>query len=343
MISERRVPSCPLPPVSPLLVVLLGCMLLLPFAAQAAPNPHELLDAGRADEALRLLTPQAVGNDAVALNYLCRVFYSLGDWDNAVQNCERAAQLDRQNAIFQLWLGRSYGEKASVSNLLVAYPLARKTVAAFIKAHSLDRHNMAIARDLAEYYASAPFIVGGGSDKALALAAEIAPEYPADAAWVRAMVANNQGHYEQAEHEYNEAIRLDHESAGTYLDLARFFRGRKSWDRFQQTVERAIQSPRIQPSDHYDAAEVLLNAQRNLPWPLNRCVPISRVSAPTNQPRSFALTFCSARSCSKTEMSARLPSNSGLRLFWPVLIALQRSLSAAWKDARAAQRATTEP
>ncbi len=265
MISERRVPSCPLPPVSPLLVVLLGCMLLLPFAAQAAPNPHELLDAGRADDALRLLTPQAVGNDAVALNYLCRVFYSLGDWDNAVQNCERAAQLDRHNAIFQLWLGRSYGEKASVSNLLVAYPLARKTVAAFIKAHSLDRHNIAIARDLAEYYASAPFIVGGGSDKALALAAEIAPEYPADAAWVRAMVANNQGHYEQAEHEYNEAIRLDHESAGTYLDLARFFRGRKSWDRFQQSVERAIQSPRIQPSDHYDAAEVLLNAQRNLP------------------------------------------------------------------------------
>ncbi len=266
MIGERPAPSCPFPPISrPLLLLLLGCMLLLPFAAQAAPNPHELLDAGRADEALRLLTPQAVGNDASALNYRCRVFYSLGDWDNAVQNCERAAQLDRHNAVFQLWLGRSYGEKANASNLILAYPLARKTVAAFITAHSLDPHSAAIARDLAEYYASAPFIVGGGSDKALALAAEIAPEHPADAAWVRAMVANNQGHYEQAEHEYNEAIRLDHDSASTCLDLAHFLRGRKSWERFQQTVERAIQSARIQPTDHYDVAELLLNAGRNLP------------------------------------------------------------------------------
>lgn len=266
MIRKRRVPSCLLPPVSrPLLGLLLGCVLLLPFAARAAASPHELLDAGRADEALRMLTPQAAGNDAEAFNYLCRVFYSLGDWDNAVQNCERATQLEPRNAAFQLWLGRSYGEKANVASLLIAYPLARKTVAAFIAARSLDRHSVAIARDLAEYYASAPFIVGGGSDKALALAAEIAPELPADAAWVRAMVASNQGHYEQAEHEYNEAIRLDHESASTYLDLARFLRGRKRWELFQQTVERAIQSTRIKPIDNYDVAELLLNTKRDLP------------------------------------------------------------------------------
>ena len=60
---------------------------------------------------------------------------------------------------------------------------------------------------------SAPVIVGGGSDKALALAAELAPEHPADAAWVRAMVDSNAGHYEEAEHEYTEDIRLDHDSA----------------------------------------------------------------------------------------------------------------------------------
>ncbi len=263
--SERPVSSCLLPPVSrPLLGLLLGCMLLLPFAAHAA-GPHELLAAGRVDDALRVLTPQAEGSDAVAFNYRCRVFYALGDWDNAVQNCERAAQLDPGNAVFQLWLGRSYGEKANASSLLVAYPLARKTVAAFIVAHSLDRHSVAIARDLAEYYASAPFIVGGGSDKALAVASELAPEHPADAAWIRAMVASNQGHYEQAEHEYNEVIRLNHESAGAYLDLARYLRGRKSWELFQQTVERAIQSTSIQPTDHYDAAELLLNTKRNLP------------------------------------------------------------------------------
>jgi tetratricopeptide (TPR) repeat protein len=182
-----------------------------------------------------------------------------------VRNCDRAAQLDPRNAGFQLWLGRSYGEKASVASPLSAYALARKSVAAFTAARTLDRQSMDIARDLAEYYSEAPSIVGGGSDKALALAAELATEHPSDAAWVRALVATHGGEYEQAEREYNEAIRLDHNSASSYLELARYLRGRKLWDRFQQAVERALKSPRIRPADRYDAAELLLKTNRDLP------------------------------------------------------------------------------
>jgi tetratricopeptide (TPR) repeat protein len=244
--------------------VLLGCLLLLPSPSAAAVSPGELLDAGRADDVIRLLTPKATGNHAEAFNYLCRAYYSLGDWDNALQNCERAAQLEPGNAAFQLWLGRSYGQKANSANALSAYSLARKCVAAFISAHALDRQNPAIARDLAEYYAAAPVIVGGGGDKALALAAELAPGHPADAAWIRATVATHSGHPELAEREYNNAILLDHGSASAYLDLARFLRGRKSWDSFQQNVERAIGSARIRPTDHYDAAELLLATNRDL-------------------------------------------------------------------------------
>ena len=249
--------------------ILLGCLaplLLLPSTAHAATvSPRELLDSGRADEALRLLTPQATGNNAAAFNYLGRVYFSLGDWDSAVRNCERATQLAPGNAEFQLWLGRSYGEKANVAAALYAYALARKTVAAFEAGHAMDRHNLAITRDLAEYYATAPPIVGGGGAKALSLAAEIAPEYPSTAAWIRAMVASKQGEFEQAEREYNESIRLDHDSATTYLELARYLRGRKSWERFQQYVENALQSQRIRPVDRYDAAEMLLRTDRDLP------------------------------------------------------------------------------
>jgi tetratricopeptide (TPR) repeat protein len=236
----------------------------LPAAGAGAFDPTELLNAGHADEAIRLLTPQATGNNAAAFNYLGRVYFALEDWDNAVRNCERAVQLEPRNAMYQLWLGRSYGEKANVSNLIAAFPLARKTVAAFAAAHALDGQNMAIVHDLAEYYSEAPLIVGGGIKKAFDLAAELAHEHPTDAAWVRARAAANAGHYEEAEREYTEAIRLDHDSATTYLDLAHFLRGRKSWDRFQQTVERAMQSAQIHPADRYDAAELLLRTDRNL-------------------------------------------------------------------------------
>jgi tetratricopeptide (TPR) repeat protein len=247
-------------------LLLIGCVLLLPSVSWAAnASPRELLDGGRIDEALRLLTPQASGTNAAAFNYLGRAYYALADWDNAVRSCERAAQLDGTNAEFQLWLGRSYGEKANSAAALSAYSLARKTVAAFETAHALDRKNLPIARDLAEYYSTAPSIVGGGSDKALALAAEIATEHPSDAAWVRAMVASHAGDHEAAEREYNESIRIDHNSAATYLELARYLRGRKAWDRFQQAVEYAVQSSHIQPIDRYDAAEMLLKTDRNLP------------------------------------------------------------------------------
>jgi tetratricopeptide (TPR) repeat protein len=267
MIRENRVRLYQCLPVCRLLLAfILGLLLCTPLVSQAVTNPRELLDAGRADDVLRLLAPRATGNNAEALNYLCRAYFSLEDWDNAVRYCERSVQIEPNNAVFQLWMGRSYGEKANASlSPLNAYSLARKTVAAFIVARTLDRRSIAIARDLAEYYATAPTMVGGSGDKALSLAAELAPEHPSDAAWIRGMVAANEGKYEQAEHEYGEAIRLDHDSASTYLDLAHFFRGRKDWKRFQETVERAVRSPRIRPVDHYDAAEMLLNAKRNLP------------------------------------------------------------------------------
>lgn len=248
--------------------LLAGCIavVLLSSALFAAtPTASELLDAGRADDALRLLTPQATGNNAAAYNYLGRVYYSLHDWDNAVRNCERAAQIVPNNAEYQLWLGRSYGEKADSASVLTAYSLARKSVAAFEAARTLDRHSQPIASDLAEYYATAPPIVGGGSARALALAAEIAPEFPSTAAWIRAMVASNSGQKEQAEREYAESIRLDHDSAAAYLEYTRYLRGHKDWKRYDETMARALRSPHIRPVDRYDVAEKLLKTERNLP------------------------------------------------------------------------------
>ena len=244
--------------------LLLGCLLLAPLVGWAAPAARELLDSGRADDALRLLNGPSGERSAESNNYLCRVYYALEDWDNAVRYCERAVKGEPRNAIFQLWMGRSYGQKANVSNPVWAFPLARKTVAAFALAHRLDRTNMEIARDLAEFYTAAPAIVGGGNDKALNLATEIASEHPSDAAWMRGMAAASAGHHDEAEREFTDAIRLDHDSATTCLDLAHYLRDRKSWDRFQQTVERAMQSPGIQPEDRYNAAEMLLRTNRNL-------------------------------------------------------------------------------
>jgi tetratricopeptide (TPR) repeat protein len=243
-----------------LLIVL---CLLLP-AAWAAPDASQLLNAGRPDEALRMLGGQADGDNAAAQNALGRIYYSVEDWNHALEHCERAARLAPDNAIYQLWLGRSFGQKANVSNPIRAYMLARKTVAAFQRAHTLDPGNMEIARDLAEYYIEAPAIVGGGIDKAEALADEVASEHPADAAWIRAGAAKQQGHREEAEREYRAAIRLDHDSGTPYLELARLYRSSKQWDLFEHEVSEAMRASQVRPFERYDAAELLLSTGRNL-------------------------------------------------------------------------------
>ncbi len=81
MTSERpRPPRTCCPPVSRLLLgafcwaVAAACRLATPRRRQ---SPANCSTAGRADEALRLLTPQATGNNAAAFNYLCRVYFAL--------------------------------------------------------------------------------------------------------------------------------------------------------------------------------------------------------------------------------------------------------------------------
>jgi tetratricopeptide (TPR) repeat protein len=236
-------------------------------SAGVAPDAGKLaglLEAGRADELLRLLGPMAESSNAVVQNYLCRTYYALHRWDKAVHHGERAVRLDASNAIYRLWLGRAYGEKAAAVGGFAAFSLARKTLAAFEAAHRIDRQSGEIVRDLGEYYAEAPGIVGGGRGKALALATEIEAAHPCDTLWLRARTYDSAKDFGLAETAYNELIRCDHGSAESYLWLARFLQGRHNETAFDQAIHHAMGSSTVRAIDHYDTAELLLRARRNL-------------------------------------------------------------------------------
>ncbi len=244
--------------------LVVACLLVAACVAACAQDGRQLLEWGRIDEAIRVLTPLAGGN-AAAANQLCRAYISIGQWDNAVRQCEHAVQMDGRDADFQLWLGRAYGEKAGAVSVLSAFSIARKSVAAFEAAHALDRSNELIARDLAEYYIQAPGIAGGGMGKAQALANEMAAQHPVTAAWIRARAAGKQGDQATADREYTESIRLSDDSAEMHLEYCRYLKGQKQWALFDQHIAEALHSPRVRPQDHYDAAEQLWRAGRNLP------------------------------------------------------------------------------
>ena len=105
-------------------------------AARKTYRAHHYADAVRAVEALLLTHP----------------------------DCARCAHL----------LGKSYGRLAQRANWLSAMDLARKTCSGLELAVRLAPQNADYIEDLLRYYRAAPEFLGGGKDKARAMAERLA-------------------------------------------------------------------------------------------------------------------------------------------------------------------------
>jgi tetratricopeptide (TPR) repeat protein len=238
-----------------------------PAAAGLDETVPTLIASGRVDEALTALRGQVntSPNDPVAHNLLCRAYFSLGQWDRGIADCEKAVSLAPDNSQYHLWLGRIYGEKADKSSFMTAAGLARKVRDEFEKAVHLNPRSVDARSDLAEFYLEAPGIVGGGRDKAQEQADSLVSLDPARAHWVNARIAEKKKDFTTAEQEYRAAIAASHGSASAWLNLGLFYRHRERWDDMEQALTHVRGAPLDRPDALVDAAEILLRSQRNLP------------------------------------------------------------------------------
>jgi len=238
------------------------------WAADPAPTlaSAEMLSAGRVDEAIDSLQMQIQQSGASAQSYylLCRAYYMLGDWDRGIRACEQASKLDPQAGLYQLWLGRAYGEKANRSNMLSAARLAKKVRESFERAVELDATNWKARADLAEFYVEAPGVMGGSKEKALQEAAAIAPLNPAMAHWVAAQVAEKDKDPVTAEREYRAAIAASNSGARSWEDLAAFLKKSHRIDEMDQALMHLETARLDEPDALMDGAHMLLESGRNL-------------------------------------------------------------------------------
>ena len=86
---------------------------------------------------------------------------------------ERAAALDPSNSELHRQLGEAYAQAGQKAGMLSKMSLGKKSLAAYEKAVALDPENLAARSSLASIYLMAPAMMGGGSEKAYAQAAEI--------------------------------------------------------------------------------------------------------------------------------------------------------------------------
>jgi len=239
----------------------------LALPAYAATSPKELLAAGRADEAIHALELQIShsATDAESYNLLCRAYFMIEEWDRGIPACERARNLDPQNSLYQLWLGRIYGEKADRAGFLSAAGLAKKVRTSFERAMELDPKSWEARTNLAEFYLEAPAIVGGGKDKARAQADALMQFDPAMAHWVLARIASKEKDNAEAEREYRAAITASQSGARAWFELALFFFRANRLDEMEQVIRTMESRPVDHPEALMDGASLLVRTSRDYP------------------------------------------------------------------------------
>ncbi len=247
-----------------ILIVLTASLFLLPCLS-ASPAPTELLASGHVDEAVQVLEQQVrqAPNDAASHNLLCRAYFVMEDWDRGISSCERARDLDPQNSLYYLWLGRVYGEKADRANFLSAAGLAKKVRSAFERAVELSPTSWEARADLGEFYVDAPGIVGGGKDKALEQANALMPLKPGKAYWLLGRIAEKSKDNTDAERQYRAGIAATHSGARAWAELGIFFRHTNRLD----DMEKALRELESAPLDDHlalmDAASLIVRTGRD--------------------------------------------------------------------------------
>ena len=162
------------------------------------------------------------------------------------------------------WLGRAYGKRAETANPLSAAMLAPKARTAFEKAVTLDSKNKDALDDLFDYYLEAPGFLGGGFDKAGAVAEKISAIDPGEGYYDQFKLARKRKEFNSAEQHLRQAVASAPRSVHHVLALAKFLatqgRIQESDALFAKAEQIAPDNPRV----WFEQADALVKQKRNL-------------------------------------------------------------------------------
>lgn len=212
---------------------------------------------GRIDEAVASLQHVVATNpqDGPAYLLLCRSFYAEEHQDEAIAACENALHTLPHSSDAQDWMGRAYGMKASHAGPLAGFGLARKVKTAFETAVNLDPSNGDAVNDLSEFYVGAPAIVGGGLEKAEALANRVQTQLAQNAHRIRALAAEKRKQYDIAEREFKAAadvaMRPD-----ALVDLGGFYARRAQPAQATSALMQCLAADKSRDATIVDAASI---------------------------------------------------------------------------------------
>jgi tetratricopeptide (TPR) repeat protein len=224
---------------------------------------HELYQRTEYQQSLDVLNT-ARDKDSDTLQLRGQDYFMLGEYKRATEEFEKALMLGNAGPQLYLWLGRAYGRRAEAGNPLTAPGYASHAQKMFEKAVELDSSNKDAVGDLFDYYLGAPGFLGGGLNKAEALAQKVSERDPAEGYYLKAQIAEKRKEYDAAEQHLRRALELTPKQVGRVLDLARYLahRGRtkESDILFEQATSMAPENHQVL----FARAESYIEGRRNL-------------------------------------------------------------------------------
>ncbi len=248
-------------------LILTGLLFTGGWAARAESlawtRAHELYERTDYTGSLEVLGGSKEQDAAVFL-LMGQDYFMLAQYKKASDNLERAAALAPQNAACFLWLGRAYGRRAEIANPFTAPGYAAKARQMFERSVALDPSSREAVGDLFDYYLDAPGFLGGGTNKAAGLAAQVAVRDPAEGQYYQARLDEHRKEYDSAEQHLRSALELAPRQVGRVIALAKYLsvrgRNKESDALFDQAERIAPEDPRV----IYERASAYVHSGRNL-------------------------------------------------------------------------------
>lgn len=168
-------------------------------------------------------------NNADAWILLTRARLQAGKSESAVASAERAVKLAPKNAQSQYWLGNAYGSRIGEVGMVSKMSMAPKLREAFETTLVLDPNNLDARESLLQFYLQAPAIAGGGKDKALAQAGEIAKRDAARGHLAKAQIYLHEENNSAALKSYEAAYAANPANNDVRLALGIAYQQSKQW------------------------------------------------------------------------------------------------------------------
>jgi tetratricopeptide (TPR) repeat protein len=226
----------------------------------SARKLYNLTDFTGSLQTLQAISPK----DAAVYELIGRDYYMLAEYKKATEMLEKAVAANPGSSECALWLGRAYGRRAETSNPISAPGQASKARQLFEKAVQLDPRNLDALADLLDYYLEAPGFLGGGFDKAQAMAAQIAGISQAEGYAAQAKLAERHKQFSSAEDQLHRAIEAAPQQIGKLIELARLLARQGRYQESDQTVARAEKIAPDSARLMYDKADLYIKSGRHL-------------------------------------------------------------------------------